>query len=73
MAKFLVTSGVSHYLEQIIKNCTSKLILISPYIKINSRIKEYLTDLDRLKINIHIVFGKTELQSQELKWIEQQL
>ena len=61
MAKFLNTSGTSYYLEEIIKNTQDKLILISPYLKLNDRIKELLEDKNRLKIDIRIVYGKNEL------------
>lgn len=70
MAKFLDTTGTSYHLEQIIKNCKAKLILISPYLRVNDRVKDLLNDLDRMKIDIRIVFGKTDLNPQEMKWIE---
>jgi hypothetical protein len=38
MAKFLDTTGISYHLQQLINNANEKLILISPFLKINERI-----------------------------------
>lgn len=40
MAKFLDTTGVSYQLQQVINKANEKLVLISPYLKINDRIKQ---------------------------------
>jgi hypothetical protein len=42
MAKFLDTTGVSYHLQQLINNANERLILISPFLKINERIKQSL-------------------------------
>jgi len=65
MAKFLDTTGISYHLHQIINNANDKLILVSPYLKINDRIKTDLEDKDKFKINIRLVYGKVELQPAE--------
>jgi len=72
MAKFLVTTGISHYLEQIINNAKEKLILISPYLKINERLRQSLEDKNLLKIDIRLIYGKNELQPAENNWLESQ-
>lgn len=69
MAKFLNTSAINYFLEDLIKNTNERLILISPFLKLNDRIKELLTDKDRLKIDIRIVYGKSELQPEEINWL----
>lgn len=69
MAKFLNTSAINYFLEDLIKNSNDRLILISPFLKLNDRIKELLTDKDRLKIDIRIVYGKSELQPEEINWL----
>lgn len=71
MAKFLNTSATTYYLEELIKNTQDKLILISPYLKLNDRIKELLEDKNRLKIDIRIIYGKNELQHQEISWLNE--
>lgn len=70
MAEFLDTEGVSHRLVQIIKNAENRLVIISPFLKINERIKEHLADRDRFKIDIRVVYGKNELQPEENNWLE---
>ena len=69
MAKFLDTTGISYHLETIIKNSTKRLVLISPFLKINDRIKDLLEDKDRLKIDIRVVYGKNELKPEESNWL----
>jgi hypothetical protein len=69
MAKFLNTSATNYYLEELIKGASDRLILISPYLKLNDRIKELLEDKDRLKIDVRIVYGKSELQPMEISWL----
>ncbi len=69
MARFLNTSATNYYLEELIKDAREHLIIISPYLKFNDRIKELLTDKDRMKIDIRIVYGKNELAPQEINWL----
>jgi phosphatidylserine/phosphatidylglycerophosphate/cardiolipin synthase-like enzyme len=71
MAKFLNTSATNYYLEELIKNATDRLILISPFLKLNDRIKELLEDKNRLKIDVRIVYGKSELQPEEINWLKE--
>lgn len=70
MAKFLDTTGVSYHLQQLINKANEKLVLISPYLKINDRIKQSLEDKNRLKIDIRVVYGKNELQPDENNWLK---
>jgi hypothetical protein len=37
--------------------------------KLNDRMKELLADKNRLKIDVRIVYGKSELQPQEIEWL----
>ena len=73
MAKFLDTTGVSFYLQQIINNATERLILISPYLKINDRIKTCLEDKNKFKIDVRLIYGKSELQPTENNWLKELL
>ncbi len=70
MAKFLNTSATNYYLEEMIKSAKERLILISPYLKLNDRIKELLEDKNRLKIDVRIVYGKGELQPELVNWLK---
>ena len=69
MAKFLNTSGTTYHLEELIKGARDKLILISPFLRLNDRIKELLEDKDRMKIDIRVVYGKNELHPAEIQWL----
>ncbi|MDO8386015.1 MAG: phospholipase D family protein [Polaromonas sp.] len=69
MAEFLATTGTNYHLEELIKNAAERLILISPFLKLNDRMKELLGDKNRLKIDVRIVYGKSELQPQEIEWL----
>ena len=70
MAKFLDTTGVSYHLQQLINRASEKLVLISPYLKINDRIRQSLEDKNRMKIDIRVVYGKNELQPEENNWLK---
>ncbi|TAG75704.1 MAG: DNA repair protein [Burkholderiales bacterium] len=69
MAKFLNTSATNYFLEELIKGAKDRVILISPFLKLNDRIKELLADKNRLKIDVRIVYGKSELQPEEIAWL----
>lgn len=69
MAKFLNTSATTHYLDQMMQQTREQLIIISPFLQFNDRIKELLADLDRMKIDMRIVYGKSELAPQESNWL----
>lgn len=69
MAKFLNTSATNYYLEELIKQTKERLIIISPFLKFNERIKELLIDKDRMKIDVRLVYGKSELAPQEMNWL----
>jgi hypothetical protein len=71
MAKFLNTSAINYHLEELIKGARDRLILISPFLKLNDRIKELLTDKNRLKIDVRIVYGKSELAPAEIDWLKE--
>jgi phosphatidylserine/phosphatidylglycerophosphate/cardiolipin synthase-like enzyme len=69
MAEFLTTTGVSHRIEQIINGARKRLVLVSPYLKINERFKQLLEEKDRWKIDIRVIYGKQDLAPSEIEWI----
>ena len=71
MAKFLNTSATNYYLEELIKQTRERLIIISPFLKFNERIKELLEDKDRMKLDVRIVYGKSELAPREISWLRE--
>jgi hypothetical protein len=70
MAKFLDTAGVSFYLQQLINSANEKLILISPYLKVSDRLKHSIADKDLMKIDIRLIYGKTEIELTENNWLK---
>jgi hypothetical protein len=70
VAKFLNTSATNYFLEELIKGASERLILISPFLKLNDRVKELLEDKNRLKIDVRIVYGKNELHPDEINWLQ---
>ncbi len=73
MAKFLNTSGVTFYLEELIKRTKDKLILISPYLQFNDRIKEHIQNLNMQKKDIRIVYRENKLHPDENNWLANQI
>jgi phosphatidylserine/phosphatidylglycerophosphate/cardiolipin synthase-like enzyme len=71
LAKFLNTSATNYFLEELIKRASDRLILISPFLRLNDRIKELLQDKNRLKIDVRIVYGKNELHPEEINWLRE--
>jgi phosphatidylserine/phosphatidylglycerophosphate/cardiolipin synthase-like enzyme len=69
MAKFLNTSATNYYLEELIKKTGERLIMISPFLQFNDRIKEHVSDINRMKIDVRLVYGKSELAPQEINWL----
>jgi phosphatidylserine/phosphatidylglycerophosphate/cardiolipin synthase-like enzyme len=71
VAKFLNTSAINYFLEELIKGASDRLILISPFLRLNDRVKELLEDKNRLKIDVRIVYGKNELHPEEINWLRE--
>lgn len=70
MAKFLDTTGISYHLQQLINKANERLVIISPYLKINDRIKQSLEDKNIMKIDIRVIYGKNELHPDENNWLK---
>lgn len=70
MAEFLIRSGCSHQIDQIVLHAREKVWLISPFIKVASHLKELLESKDRDGIDMRLVYGKSELRKGERKWLE---
>ncbi len=70
MAKFLTTTEITSELEKIIRGAREQLIIMSPYLKVNQRLKDLLEDKNRFKLDIRVVYGKNELRLEENNWLE---
>lgn len=73
MAKFLETQAISNELMKVIKDAKEKIILISPYLKVNEQIIERLKTKSRMGTlsEIVVVYGKSELKPSELQWLKE--
>lgn len=69
METFLTTTAISHTLERLIKSAKERLWIVSPYLSVNQRIRELLEEKDRERVDVRIVYGKTELSPQETNWL----
>ncbi|EET2083464.1 phospholipase D family protein [Escherichia coli] len=67
--KILNTTGISFYLENIISSADTHLYLVSPYLKFAPRVKELIEHKINSGINVHIVFGKKELNQDVFSWL----
>lgn len=65
MADFLTTSGTSHHIENIIMESKTKLVLVSPYLKLSKTFFERLKDASGKGVSIKIIYGKDELKPNE--------
>jgi phosphatidylserine/phosphatidylglycerophosphate/cardiolipin synthase-like enzyme len=73
MARFLDTTAVSDRIVQVIKTAAERLTLVSPYLKMNRRVKELLEEKSLMKaLNISVVYGKNELHPDEMNWLKSQ-
>ncbi|MEO5719533.1 MAG: phospholipase D family protein [Chthoniobacterales bacterium] len=69
MAKFLNTSAANYYLEEIIRLAHDRLVLITPVLRLNDRVKELLEDKHQRQIEVHLAYEKNELLPEEANWL----
>lgn len=70
MAKFLNTRKAVSEIEDLIKDADQKLILISPYLKLSKDFKELLTFRNNKDKITTVIFGKQELNPNEMKFLQ---
>lgn len=70
MAKFLKTRKAVSELEDLIRNADQKLILISPYLKLSRDFREMLDFRNKKDKITTIIFGKQELNPDEMKFLQ---
>ena len=69
MAKFINTRRAVSEIEDLIKNAGERLILISPYLKLSKDFKELLTYRNNNDKITTIIFGKQELNPDEMRFL----
>lgn len=70
MAKFLNTRKAVSEIEDLIKNADQRLILISPYLKISKDFRELLDYRNKKDKITTVIFGKQELNPDEMKFLQ---
>lgn len=70
MAKFINTRKAVSEIEDLIKNAGERLILVSPYLKLSKDFKELLTYRNSKDKITTVIFGKQELNPDELKFLQ---
>jgi len=70
MAKFLNTRKAVSEIEDLIKNASEKLTLVSPYLKLSKDFKELLTYRNSKDKVTTVIFGKQELNPEEMKFLQ---
>jgi phosphatidylserine/phosphatidylglycerophosphate/cardiolipin synthase-like enzyme len=66
MAEFLTTSGTAFHIENVITTAREELILISPFWRFSKTLYERLKDADDRRITTTIIFGKRELDEDQI-------
>jgi hypothetical protein len=69
MAKFLNTSAANYYLEEIIRLAHDRLVLITPVLKLNDRVRELLEEKNEARIEVHVAYERSELLPEEIYWL----
>ena len=70
MAKFINTRKAVSEIEELIKNAGERLILVSPYLKLSKDFKELLTYRNNKEKITTVVFGKQELNPDEMGFLQ---
>jgi phosphatidylserine/phosphatidylglycerophosphate/cardiolipin synthase-like enzyme len=70
MAKFLNTRKAVSEIEDLIRDADQRLILISPYLKLSKDFKELLTYRNSKDKVTTVIFGKQELNPNEMKFLQ---
>ena len=69
MVEFLTTTGISDQLEKLITSAREEITLISPYLKVNERLQNFIRDADLRRVRITVIYGKRDMQDAEREWI----
>ena len=70
MVKFLTTTRISAELEELIKSAQKDITLISPYIKVNQRLRDFIQDVNQRGVQFTIIYGKRDMRPEEKEWID---
>lgn len=71
MAKYLDTQNISAGISNLVKKARDEIIIMSPYLKVNSQLKNLIQGKAKNSNNImiKIIYGKNDLKQEEFDWI----
>jgi len=61
MASILNTTKLNYHIERIIEEATGEITIVSPYLKIHSRLMNLLAEKVSADVTLTIIYGKTQL------------
>lgn len=70
MAKFITTKQITSELEVLITKAEERLYIISPYLKLSKDFREYLTFRNTNRKDTNIIFGKQELNPEQMTFLQ---
>ena len=70
MAKFITTKQITSELEELIKKADEKLYIVSPYLKLSKDFRELLTYRNSNRKDTKIIFGKQELNPEQMTFFQ---
>lgn len=68
--KVIGTTKISYEIEQILDVASDYLVLVTPYLKLNQRLKVRLADAFKKANSIFFLYRENELRQQELVWLK---
>lgn len=68
--KVIGTTKISYEIEQILDTSNDYLVLVSPYLKLNQRLKVRLADAFKKVDDVFLLYRENELKYQELNWLK---
>ena len=69
MAELLTATGMSHRIEQILRQAGERVWIVTPYLKTNPRLRQMLEEV-RNSVDVRIVCREQELDPQEDAWLK---
>jgi hypothetical protein len=71
MVKYLDSQNISAEISNLVKKAKDEIIIMSPYLKVNSQLKDLIQGKAKNSnnITIKIIYGKNDLKQEELDWI----
>lgn len=70
MAEFLTTSEITVRLESMIGDAKNSLVLISPYLSVNERLRNRIEDKARSGVPVYIIYRHREQSSEVNEWLD---